>query len=450
MSNKKSIEASVINSILTLSLLTSCNGSVVNVDKDVVNKLKTEDPNLGQIAESNINHITQVCTEKVDGFISGSENILQIGASAAWSFCDYKDSEGINRRMVVSNQEIGKDENVILLPMRQTVDGKSAGYKDADGNDHYIWAESSDGSQTIVFDFNENQYVLNNDEKQQLSDFVAHLTNVTENVSAAGLESLPTVRPTATETVMPTETATPTEAVVESKIDPIFTASMEGSYKGVNVKLNIVTDKSISPKVTKLDFNPNFVNSNGENSKEALAKFVTWIFYKTKEANNGKVVTDEGYAQFLTDWADAQASNGDMTKWDKVKVSIKVDDPAVAGYNPESKDFYPMYNGPSVEGINLINEMDIVFVDTYIFHDYLKEIPGSTAGGSNGVSFNNKKISYFTGSGNNFFEGVKSDNTISNYFEAVAYIFEGKNNGYFDKTTEKILLNYSRCAITYK
>ena len=248
----------------------------------------------------------------------------------------------------------------------------------------------------------------------------------------------------------PTETVTPTEAVVESIIDPIFTASMEGSYKGVNVKLNIVTDKSISPKVTKLDFNPNFVNSQGENSKEALAKFVTWIFYKTKEANNGKVVTDEGYVQFLADWADAQASNGDMTKWDKVKVSIKVDDPAVAGYNPESKDFYPMYSGPSVEGVNSINEMDIVFVDTYIFQDYLKEIPGSTAGGSNGVSFNNKKISYFTGSGNNFFEGVKSDDTISNYFEAVAYIFEGKNNGYFDKTTEKILLNYSRCAITYK
>jgi hypothetical protein len=214
MSNKKSIEASVINSILTLSLLTSCNGSVVNVDKDVVNKLKTEDPNLGQIAESNINHITQVCTEKVDGFISGSENILQIGASAAWSFCDYKDSEGINRRMVVSNQEIGKDENVILLPMRQTADGKSAGFKDADGNDHYIWAENSDGSQTIVFDFNENQYVLNNDEKQQLSDFVAHLTNVTENVSAAEAGSLPELRPTPTNTPVPTETVVPTETPV--------------------------------------------------------------------------------------------------------------------------------------------------------------------------------------------------------------------------------------------
>ena len=68
-----------------------CGTDAVVINETSVAALNTAEPTAGRIAENNLDHIKLICEKDVKGFVDGSQTIVQIGGSSAWSFCDYHD-----------------------------------------------------------------------------------------------------------------------------------------------------------------------------------------------------------------------------------------------------------------------------------------------------------------------------------------------------------------------
>jgi hypothetical protein len=172
---------------------------------------------------------------------------------------------------------------------------------------------------------------------------------------------------TSTATFTPTFTNTPTPEptkVDEIDLHPLYVETITIDYQGVKITTNIITDASIDPSIKKIFLNKKFKNAYGENSEEAISHFTAWTFFhvwwtKGLEKHSGSP-TKEAFNNFMQLWSKAQQSN-DPSDWKKVQFQISgVNDLNDGlGYKKKNIDIWPMYDGPSPEGVVGISEFNI-------------------------------------------------------------------------------------------
>lgn len=173
---------------------------------------------------------------------------------------------------------------------------------------------------------------------------------------------------TTTPTIMPSDTPNPD---VERDLKPAYIETITQTYMGVDIKFSVITDESIGtayPPVNRIYLNPNFRNSKGEKSEQALAHFTALIFYKlwrTRQVSTQANAFPD-FESFLLLWSQAQKSN-DPADWEKVQIkNIMVNDLTDGnGYQQKSTTLWPMYNStPSQipEGVRTFNEFAIAYV----------------------------------------------------------------------------------------
>lgn len=176
--------------------------------------------------------------------------------------------------------------------------------------------------------------------------------------------SAPTAIPTPSNTSIPTQTLIPTSTstatqvptatatlIVEKDLQPAFVEKISQTYENVEINLSIITDESMkgfSPHIEKVYINPHFSNSNGENSKEALAHFVALTLYKKWQLNQKlkKSGFDMDFDSYLQLWSQAQTSN-DPIDWEKVQLdNVWANDLNDGnGYKQQNYTVWPMYTG---------------------------------------------------------------------------------------------------------
>jgi hypothetical protein len=200
-----------------------------------------------------------------------------------------------------------------------------------------------------------------------LSSCSANAATATSEVLAAAVPTVPLLQ-TFTSTPKATVTATEMAPLIdEHDLRPNFTESIEQEYAGVKMKIQIITDESLDPSIKKIFLNPNFKNSLGENSKEAISHAVSYMFFRTWWSNgvveHTGTPTDDDFSKYMSDWSTAQDTNN-PEEWEKVQFEIpKVNDLNDGnGYVTEKITVWPMHSGSAPEGITSFSEFDIAFV----------------------------------------------------------------------------------------
>ncbi|MDP1714869.1 MAG: hypothetical protein Q8L41_08995 [Anaerolineales bacterium] len=186
---------------------------------------------------------------------------------------------------------------------------------------------------------------------------------IQSGVSTVTLTPLPTSTLTLIPTVTPTLTLTSTPVPAKRDLNPVYTETITSELYGVKITTELVTDKSLSSSsITEIQIHNGWNNFAGKNSEDALTEFTARVFYKVWLKNGGLNGTGPSekvdFETFMQMWADAQ--NGGL--WDAVQITIKVNDLAVAGYELEKMVIYPMWAGPTPEGVKGIDKFIVAFV----------------------------------------------------------------------------------------
>lgn len=151
----------------------------------------------------------------------------------------------------------------------------------------------------------------------------------------------------------------------KSDLNPVYAETISGELLGVSITTNLITDESLDPIITAIKINPNFHNSEGKNSQEAITEFTARTFYKVWLKKGGVdgtgPKTDVTFEDYMAMWAEAQAS-GREEDWRAVQITIKANDIATEGYEPVSTTIWFGYSNTAPEGVRAINEFDIAFV----------------------------------------------------------------------------------------
>ncbi|HPD73790.1 MAG TPA: hypothetical protein PLX95_00640 [bacterium] len=188
--------------------------------------------------------------------------------------------------------------------------------------------------------------------------------------------STPTLVPTSTPIPSPTPTLTPTPTAIptpvftsiENDLSPSFAQSISTEYMGVKFNLELITDSSLNPEITKIKLNEGF--------EDTLAAVVARVFFEIWWAKGpvqhnfdphtfdlGEV--DDEFNSFMSLWALAQETNN-FEDWEKVQINRvyanNLNDGN--GYQMNPHNFWIMYDGEPPEGITGVGTYSVAFVDT--------------------------------------------------------------------------------------
>jgi len=224
------------------------------------------------------------------------------------------------------------------------------------------------------------------------------------------LTSTNTPEPTNTPTPIPTPTniPTPTFISVENDLNPSFAQAILVEYMGVKFNLELITDSSLNPEITKIKLVEGF--------EYTLAAVVAKVFFEIWWAK-GPVqhnfdphtfdlseVEDE-FNYFMSLWALAQETNN-FEDWEKVQINSvyanNLNDGN--GYQMNPYNFWIMYDGEPPEGIIGVKTYSIVFVDPTeaknLQISWVSSYPGDFLAGYGMNIDNNRLIVYL---GNTYF-----------------------------------------------
>ncbi len=179
---------------------------------------------------------------------------------------------------------------------------------------------------------------------------------------------VPTETPlsTLTPTLVPTFTSTPLSA--EWDLHPIYTQTVEDNYRGVNLKVNFVTDGSWGHKIKSMTMSEDALLDTA-----ARTIFRTWWCKggianpngcsKEREWLTAYIPSTIKSSGFLEYWETAQRT-GSVSDWQKVQLKdIWVNDLSDGnGYVLEPYTLWPMYEGQTPPGVRAFNEITFVFV----------------------------------------------------------------------------------------
>lgn len=176
--------------------------------------------------------------------------------------------------------------------------------------------------------------------------------------------------PSPTPTLVPTPTALPTPVFtsVENDLSPSFAQSISTEYMGVKFNLELITDSSLSPKITKIELEEGFEHTLA--AIVAIDMFEMWWAkgpvphnYDPNNFDLGEL-KDE-FNSFMDLWARAEET-GNPEDWEKIQISriLANDLNDGYGYQMNHYNFWMMYNGETPEGITGVRTFSIAFVST--------------------------------------------------------------------------------------
>jgi hypothetical protein len=157
-------------------------------------------------------------------------------------------------------------------------------------------------------------------------------------------------------------------AMAELDINPVHTETAQGEFMGVNMKVNLITDKSLDPSITKIEADPTYVNQYGEGFNDAMLHFTAMTFYKVWLEKGGPNAegpeTEVSFDEYMTMWAEAQ--NG-QRPWSDMQITILANEIATEGYDAKPTVIYPFYvESKNVEkppqGVRVIDEFSMAVV----------------------------------------------------------------------------------------
>lgn len=157
-------------------------------------------------------------------------------------------------------------------------------------------------------------------------------------------------------------------AMAELDINPVHTETAQGEFMGVDMKVNLITDKSLDPSITKIEADPTYVNQYGEKFNDAMLHFTAMTFYKVwleKGGPNGTgPETEVSFDDYMTMWAEAQ--NG-QRPWSDMQITILANEIATEGYDAKPTVIYPFYDGDNTTQISptvrTIDNFNLAFIN---------------------------------------------------------------------------------------
>lgn len=151
---------------------------------------------------------------------------------------------------------------------------------------------------------------------------------------------------------------TPAPNDIERDLNPSYVQKVDFEYMGVGIKAELITDSSLSSRVTKVTV-PNAVYA------EFIARVVFRAWWRKGPEKHSDKYTEEDFKNFMSLWSTAQKS-GNTEDWEKVQLNnIYANDlNDGGGYVPKAYNIWAMYEGEKplrAVGISLIS---FVIVDT--------------------------------------------------------------------------------------
>lgn len=140
--------------------------------------------------------------------------------------------------------------------------------------------------------------------------------------------------------------------------------SME--FMGVRINTNIITHKSLIPKITEISIHDGFKNFKGQSAEEGITESVADIFFQCWWKNGPIEHTDEptdaDFQAFMQLWS--QAQKGEVP-WSELQFTINANDLNDGnGYVPGDVVIWPtMSDIETPEGVRGIKEFGLVYVD---------------------------------------------------------------------------------------
>ena len=167
--------------------------------------------------------------------------------------------------------------------------------------------------------------------------------------------------PTATNTPTPTLVPTPTLGIpVENDLNPSYVQTMSTEYMGVKLNLELITDSSMNPEITK-------VTVDEEMFTYVMARnvFRVWWVKGSPGKNTDDIPTEDDFMSFMELWAKAQETN-DPEDWKKVQIdNLYANDLNDGeGYVQRPYSVWFMYNGDEEppDGVNPITLVSVALV----------------------------------------------------------------------------------------
>ena len=177
-----------------------------------------------------------------------------------------------------------------------------------------------------------------------------------------------TPTPTITHTPTNTPTPIPTEPPAEWDLNPSYVQTIVTEYMGVKLNLELITDSSLSPDITKIRLEDGFDHVLAA----VIARDIFWLWWaKGPEPHNFDPHTfdvsalDVEFVSFMGLWEKAQETN-DPEDWEKVQINrIRANDLNDGyGYQMNPYNLWMMYDGDTPEGITGIKSFSIAYVYT--------------------------------------------------------------------------------------
>jgi hypothetical protein len=227
-------------------------------------------------------------------------------------------------------------------------------------------------SLVLVMLLNGCGYIVEGPNTQPSETPTTVFTNTAIPTSTHTLEptSTPTQTPKDTPTPSPTPTLVPTPAFtsVENDLSPSFAQSISIEYMGVKFNLELITDSSLAPAITKIRLEDGFEHTLA--AVVAVDMFELWWAKGPVPHNFDPHTIDlselrEEFASFMSLWAKAQETNN-PEDWGKVQIDriLANDLNDGNGYQMNYHNFWMMYDGETPAGITGVKTFSIAFVYT--------------------------------------------------------------------------------------
>jgi hypothetical protein len=231
-------------------------------------------------------------------------------------------------------------------------------------------------------------------------------------------------------------------ATDEHDLEPNYIQEISVPIMGVQINAQLITDKSLDPKITEVSVNPTFTNFKGETSDEAIAEFVARTFFsawwKNGEVKHTGVSTEEDFTMFM-DLLSKARNSGNPTDWEKVQINSVWANDLNDNNGNEQEEFsiLPMYEGKTPEGVRAINNFSLVFVDSDRVDNI--EFPDAEYGRGYSLNLDNGTLYAYIG----IYEGGPVDTTSWSLLRALSllpnYMTYRRVSGLEDTEMMKIL-----------
>ena len=200
--------------------------------------------------------------------------------------------------------------------------------------------------------------------------------------------------PTATNTPTPTLVPTPTLGIpVENDLNPSHVQSMSTEYMGVKLNLELITDSSLSPEITK-------ISVNEEMFAQVMARniFRIWWVKGSPGKSVDDIPTEDDFKSFMSLWAKAQETN-DPEDWQKVQIdNLYANDLNDGeGYVQRPYSAWFMYNGDSVSDVLAVNIVSVVLAENSKINNAKNTSGFTNTYLSYGLNINNYQMLFYLG-----------------------------------------------------